>query len=88
MDNEEIYQLAVKKWGPTLQFIMLFEEMSELQKACTKYLREQGSKQEIIEEIADVQIMLEQLMVMLDIPEKLVGYEKDLKINKLEDMLR
>jgi hypothetical protein len=64
-DESEIYTAAWSKWHD-LQYVMLFEEMAELQKAVTKYLRN-GScivanhEADIAEEIADVQIMLDQM---------------------------
>ena len=38
MKKEEIYKRARKKWG-ILQSVMVFEEMSELMKELSKYMR-------------------------------------------------
>lgn len=57
-------QRALDTYGSSLQITMVFEEMSELQKELCKYLRGRGSFEHIAEEIADVEIMLEQMMML------------------------
>ena len=39
MEREDIYNLALEKYGPTSQLFMVFEEMSELQKELCKAVR-------------------------------------------------
>jgi NTP pyrophosphatase (non-canonical NTP hydrolase) len=52
-------------YGLFSQSLKLVEELSELQKAVIKYIsadvRKPGDKESIIEEMADVEIMLEQI---------------------------
>jgi NTP pyrophosphatase (non-canonical NTP hydrolase) len=55
----EIYQKLIDKFGVEHQELILIEEMSELTKAIIKKSR--GLEHNIEEEIADVQIVLEQL---------------------------
>lgn len=66
MDEEEIYKLAIKKWGENLQMVMAIEEFSELQKVICKTIRGMGEKcaKDIFEEIADCEIMIGQLKEM------------------------
>ena len=64
MDENQLYKDAIKHWGNSLQIIMMMEEMSELQKELCKFFRRKTSKDKIALEMADVEIMLEQLKVM------------------------
>ena len=62
----EVLKRAVKTWGDTLQTDILIEEMSELTKAIIKSRRHGGkyATHEILEELADVQICLDQLKMI------------------------
>ena len=65
VDNEQpIYEAALNKWGKENQTRMMFEEMAELQKELCKEARGEDNKDAIAEEIADVKIMLEQMMIL------------------------
>ena len=56
-----VYEKALNKWGKDLQLIMGIEEMAELTKALIKDIRGKPNYDNILEEIADVEIMLTQL---------------------------
>lgn len=56
-----ICKRAVEVFGNDTQILMYFEEAGELAQAISKYKRGFGKKDNIAEEIADVEIMLEQL---------------------------
>lgn len=60
----DTYSEAVKTYGRQSQFIMAMEEMAELTKELTKNLRGAKNVGAISEEMADVEIMLEQLKVI------------------------
>lgn len=63
-DEKKIFLDAIRTYGATSQITMVFEEMSELQKALCKYLRGYENfynVANIAEEIADVGIMLDQM---------------------------
>lgn len=64
INETEVLQRALDTYGSTLQIAMVFEEMSELQKELCKYLRGKYSPENIAEEIADVEIMLEQMKML------------------------
>ena len=64
IDESEVLQRALDTYGSLPQIVMIFEEMSELQKELCKYLRGKCSPENIVEEIADVEIMLEQMMML------------------------
>lgn len=77
-----IYREALNKWGAEAQTLMVFEEMSELQKELCKHARGKNNREAIAEEIADVQIMLEQMMILHDC-EDLVEVQKFKKTHRL-----
>lgn len=84
MDEKEIYRQALNKWGNIPQVTMVFEEMSELQKELCKNLRGKENGIEIAEEIADVEIMLEQMKLLFDIGKEVERY-KTMKLKRLEE---
>ena len=67
MDRTEAYKKFLEGWGYDAQALMTIEEMSELTKALCKYKRygkefaDPQLKEDIIEEIADVLNMAEQM---------------------------
>ena len=63
-DESKVLQRALDTYGSLPQIVMVFEEMSELQKELCKYLRGKYSPANIAEEIADVEIMLEQMKML------------------------
>ena len=65
---------------------MAFEEMSELQKELCKAARGKQNKAEIAEEIADVQIMLGQMILLHDCADE-VEEQKARKLERLKGRL-
>lgn len=88
MEKEEklLYEQAIKKWGVSSQVNMAYEEMGELISALNKFSRGRISTDELITEIADVQIMVEQLSVMFGI--SAVSSEKEMKLRRLNYRLK
>jgi NTP pyrophosphatase (non-canonical NTP hydrolase) len=86
MDENEVFKAALKRYGSFAQIVMVFEEMSELQKELSKWLRGQNNVSQIAEEIADVEIMLSQ-MKMLFRCETLVNEYRHRKVERLADRL-
>ena len=83
MNNKIIYQKALLKWGFKNQSIMLMEECSELIQAVSK-LHRYGNPNKMYEEIADVEIMIEQIkQIYGEVGKKEI---KKHKINKLEKL--
>lgn len=64
INETEVLQRALDTYGSLPQIVMVFEEMSELQKELCKYLRGKYSPASIAEEIADVEIMIEQMKML------------------------
>lgn len=86
LNKDEIYQQAIKTWGPYMQIDMCIEEMAELTHALVKYKRGKGNFDNIAEEIADVAIMLEQMVILFDCNYRTVKYKK-YKLERLKGTL-
>jgi len=79
---KKAYKLYAAKYGNKAQLIKAIEELSELQKAIAKYLNNQGNIEDIIQEVADVELMTEQIKLMFDCHKK-VEKIKVFKINRM-----
>jgi hypothetical protein len=66
MNNRDVYINAINAYGTEEQVRMIYEEMCELGVALSKHHRDPGMEtvRDVQEEIADVQIMLEQAKEM------------------------
>jgi NTP pyrophosphatase (non-canonical NTP hydrolase) len=65
-EEKQLYQDAITRWGIDAQINMLIEEMGELLVAINKLRRRKDKNDEqpvmnLIEELADVQLMLDQI---------------------------
>lgn len=88
MDKESVYKQAIDKWGLKSQSIMLMEECAELIQAVSK-LHRTGNPNKIYEEIADVEIMIEQIKTFYgDVAEKEIEKHHKNKIERLEGLIR
>lgn len=93
IERPEVLQEAIETWGMLAQTDMAIEEMSELTKAILKYRRAYGkaegeaAKENIREEIADVFIMLTQLLMIFGGRED-VQRTIDEKVNRLARRLK
>lgn len=87
MTEEEykVYSQALNKWRTESQIMMLFEEMAELQNAICKYSRKRNNIYDVATEIADVQIMAEQMSILFG--KELVNSEKEQKFERLKKRL-
>lgn len=89
MNRTEILQKAIATYGEQSQVDMAIEEMAELTKALLKYRRNENMAvserlDNIIEEIADVQIMLDQLKMIYGSTEK----QDEFKLKRLNERLK
>jgi NTP pyrophosphatase (non-canonical NTP hydrolase) len=57
---------ALREWGEEAQLWMVVEELGELLASMAKYRRVRVSIDDVVDEIADAQIMLGQLAIMID----------------------
>lgn len=72
----------IDHYGKESQVLMAIEEISELTKELCKDHRGKDNRQEIIEEIADVELMLDQLKIMFNVNQMTVDYIKGQKIKR------
>ena len=86
MHEMSLLQRAISKWGEDAQMKMVLEEMSELQKEICKMWRGKDNRDAIAEEVADVEIMLDQLKLMLDIPYQVEQHRQN-KLQRLQERL-
>ena len=86
ISEEEVYRKALMTYGKDVQITMVFEEMSELQKELCKALRGKKVTGNIAEEIADVEIMLEQMKILFEVEDTVKGL-KDYKVKRLQDRI-
>lgn len=90
MPLDDIIRRAISTYGDTMQLTVAIEELSELQKELCKAIRVYNTEDvnnyvdNIIEEIADVEIMLSQLKVIFAIRDEEIERVKDFKLTRLE----
>ena len=76
-ENKILYKKAVEKFGISGQMLMAIQEMSELTKELTNHILCRFDRlEDLPAEIADVEIMLEQLKIMF-LLESVVEMKKD-----------
>ena len=64
LGETEILLAALNKWGIDAQINMCIEEMAELTQALNKYRRGKWSRERVVEELADVDIALRQMIIV------------------------
>ena len=88
LKRKQLYHAAINKWGFPLQLGMLMEECAELIQATHKVIRrgycDINVWRDFAEEIADVEIMIEQLKTTV----KFHDLETAVKTNKHDKLLR
>ena len=87
LDEFAVLGDAITVFGAQAQEAMLLEEMSELQKEICKHWRGRDNVAEIAEEIADVEIMLDQIK-MIHCCAGRVRAIRASKIRRLEERIR
>jgi hypothetical protein len=83
-----IYERALDKWGIENQIKICIEELAELIQVLAKHGRKINgtSIEKIAEEIADVELMIEQMKIAFKIYKDVEKW-KDVKIKRLEGYL-
>ena len=87
LDSELVIQEAIKRFGEDKQKVVAMEEMSELIKAISKDIRGQGDRNNLIEEIADVYIMLEKLKEMYGFTNRELRLNINTKVERLRSIV-
>jgi len=88
MKRVELYDHAIKFYGPDAQVKMLLEEMAELQVVVLKSMRDTQAdspenKAKVLDELVDVSIMVEQMKVLYGIEPKQFNTHKRFKKRRL-----
>ena len=78
---------ALEKFGSISELIITVEELSELQKEVTKQLRNEGKMENLVEEMADVYIVMEYLKLIFAINDEDIKTEIAFKIDRLMSRL-
>lgn len=90
MKRKEIiatYKQAIQTYGVRPQKLMAIEEMSELTKEICKDFRGLLDREYLIEEMADVMIMLDQMLLMYKISSEEVNLMRIKKVERLKERL-
>ena len=82
-----ILQKAIETYGAEAQLNVAIEELSELIKEICKHKRGESNVVAIIEEMADVYIMLEQMQMIFDLGSTVIPNAMDLKVKRLKKRL-
>ncbi len=87
MTEKDLYERALRVWGKQPQMLQAIEEMSELTKEILKNVaRGKDNLNELIEETADVEIMLGQLKCCYGIERRVADYKSG-KLKMIEQRL-
>ena len=86
MNKRLLYRKAQDLWGLDKQLNMVFEECGELITALSRLIRGRGGTILLAGEIADVEIMLDQLKYIYNIHEVVEGITMD-KLERLKERL-
>lgn len=84
----EIMRAAIRKNGKAMQTVVAIEELSELQKELSKFIRGKGNRDNLIEEVADALIMITQIQLMYYIPDDEVDKVMRFKLNRLKERMQ
>ncbi|MEZ4599200.1 MAG: antitoxin [Syntrophotaleaceae bacterium] len=82
---EAVYRATLTKWGEEAQYDQAVEECAELIAALKHYKRDKIGPEQVIEELADVALMVGQLSFMFG--EDLVQQAVERKLAKLGRLL-
>lgn len=86
MTKKQVYEQLIEKFGAENQILKCVEELNELGQVLCKVKSKSENKalviKNIIEEIADVEIMLEQIKLILGIEESDVKKMKSYKLHR------
>ena len=87
--DRESFETIIEAFGKEAQMIVAVEELAELQKEIIKKLRQKkGNIFSLVEEMADAEIMIDQLKIMFNIGDKELVTERNYKINRTLEKLK
>lgn len=86
-NKKTIYKQTWEQYGAEKQIIVAMEECAELTKELSKLLRNKNNLMSVAEEMADVEIMIEQIKQHFAVSAVVAGF-KVYKIKRLEKRLK
>ena len=91
-ERREIYREALEQWGADSQFNAAIEEMAELISVIQHFRRKKtwghlSTREEVIDEIADVEIIMEQLKCMFNVNSLYLFNIKERKLERVKLLL-
>jgi recombinational DNA repair ATPase RecF len=85
--ERKLYVDALNKWTMHAQLGMVNEEFAELIVAVNQWRRDRVNRLAVLSEIADVSIMLDQLLIMTEFTQEEFETVRREKLNRLADRL-
>ena len=85
MRHRDLYAKTIEKWGEQAQYAQAVEECAELIATLQHFAREKVDRSVVIDELADVYLMIGQLIYMFGEEDFTSAVEK--KISKLHRLL-
>lgn len=83
----DVLKEVINKNGKVYQMIIAMEEMSELTKELSKCIRGANNRDQIIEEVADVYIMLMQIEMIHNISKTELFNMMNTKLDRLKERM-
>ena len=87
MVNEQDLRFIIDRNGHIIQHFVALEELSELSKEITKWLRGKGDEDALFEELADVQVMINQMLIMHSISVEQLEIMENEKLQRTIDRI-
>ncbi|WJY16788.1 hypothetical protein PCO82_09250 [Pectobacteriaceae bacterium CE90] len=84
-NRSTLYRMALKQFGPDSQALKLIKEAAELSASASRNLNGLDNEVDLTEEMADVEIMIEQFK--LNGMDKLIEFAKYNKLKRLAERL-
>lgn len=88
MTKKKLFEQCIEEWGTEANIKQLLEEMGELIVAVCHYPRGKSTKEDIKEEMADVQLMLDICKGIYGIDKKEFREEYNKKLKSVKERLK
>lgn len=82
MTKDEFIEFVLDEYGWELQAVICMEEMAELTKELSKFIRGKGNVEHVKEELADAELCLEEMKTAFGIDDAEIERRKQEKIDR------